>query len=69
MGGWYGQGLMTDIIRSSRLDLILLSTHLIDAMISGDRDGAQRDGGFLLPDVFPDEPVCTGNIVTRVEPQ
>ena len=46
---------VTDIIHSSRLDLILLSARLMEAIISGDREAAGRHGDFMLPNEFPDD--------------
>jgi RimJ/RimL family protein N-acetyltransferase len=49
--------LTLDLIRGPRLDLILLSAQFLDALIAGDRSGAQKLVAFSLDDeLFSGEP-------------
>jgi len=49
--------LTLDLIRAPRLDLVLFSAQFLDALIAGDRSGAQKLVGFSLDDeLFGGEP-------------
>jgi hypothetical protein len=52
-----GVGLASESIRSPRLDLVLLSLPIMDAIVAGDRRGAQALAGFAVADeLFSGEP-------------
>jgi len=42
-------------IETRRLELILLTTSLIDDLLAGRRQEAQVEGGFVMPSNWPDE--------------
>ena len=42
-------------VRSARLELVWLSPELIEALLEGRRDEAERVGGFSIPHGWPDE--------------
>ena len=43
------------VVRSERLDLILLDAQVMDALIAGQKERAQALIGFSLPASFPEE--------------
>ena len=52
-----GVGVASESIRSPRLDLVLLSLPIMDAIVAGDRRGAQALAGFAVADeLFSGEP-------------
>jgi RimJ/RimL family protein N-acetyltransferase len=44
-----------ETVCSERLELVWLSPELIEALLAGRRDAAERLGGFAVPDAFPDD--------------
>jgi RimJ/RimL family protein N-acetyltransferase len=44
-----------ETIRSERLELVWLSPELLEALLAGRRDEAERLGGFAIPAGWPDE--------------
>ena len=44
-----------ETVRSERLELVWLSPELLEALLAGRRDEAERLGGFAIPAGWPDE--------------
>lgn len=47
--------MIVENVRSARLELVWLAPDLIEALLEGRREQAQRIGGFSIPDGWPDE--------------
>ena len=63
-----GDGVSEDPIRSARLHLILLSPPLMEAIVAGDRRGAQALAGFVLADeLFSGDPEDAAYFTMRRE--
>jgi ribosomal-protein-alanine N-acetyltransferase len=44
-----------DTVRTKRLELVWLSPELLEELLAGRREKAERIGGFAIPDDWPDE--------------